>query len=157
MQNKVSISIAATAMTNIQNALKTIDENLPGLIVLSEDERDSLPKFGDKSTGFVDKAFEYGTQRSELLPPYFSLVEMEKDINTRADLLKIVTPIKAVLEKLTDTYMVAGSEAFLAALRIYDILKKADHDGVPGLRNMIDELQKRFPGRSSSLPKKAPK
>jgi hypothetical protein len=153
MQNKVSISIDATAMTNIQNALKTIEDNLSGLIVLSTDERDSLPKFGDKSTGFVDKAFEFGKQRSELLPSYLSLAEMEKDIKTRADLLKIATPLKSLLERLTDTYMVAGSESYLAALRIYDILKKADHDGLPGLRNIIDELQKRFPGRKATLQK----
>lgn len=154
MQNKISISIAPTAMTNILNALKTINDNLPDLIVLSDDERDSLPKFGDKSTGFVDKAFEFGSQRSELLPNYFSLSEMGNDINGRADLLKIIAPVKALLERLSDSYILAGSEGFTAALRIYDILKKADHDGVPGLRSMIDELQKRFPGRSSSLPKK---
>lgn len=157
MQNKVSISIAATAMTNIQNALKTIEDNLQGLIVLSADERDGLPKFGDKSTSFVDKAFEFGNQRSDLVPSYLSLTEMEKDIKARADLLKIITPLKALLEKLDDTYMLAGSESFLAALRIYDILKKADHDGVPGLRNMIDELQKRFPGKNSALPKNSAK
>jgi hypothetical protein len=78
---------------------------------------------------------------------------MEKDIKTRADLLKIATPLKSLLERLTDTYMVAGSESYLAALRIYDILKKADHDGLPGLRNIIDELQKRFPGRKATLQK----
>lgn len=153
MQNKISYSIDETKLTKVFDALKVLEENLTGLIVLTEEERDSLPKFGDKSTGFVEKGLEFGKQRSDLLPTYFSIVEMEKDIKARADLLKILTPLKALLEKITDTYMLTGSESFLAALRIYDILKKADQDGVPGLRFMIDELQKRFPGRSSSMRK----
>lgn len=151
MENKISFSIDSTKMTAILEALSTIDANLTGLITLTDEERQSMPRFGDKSTSFVDKALVFGKERTDVIPSYLSLIEMEKDVEARPELLKIITPMRSILEKLEDSYLLAGTEAFLAALVIYDILKKADHDGVPGLRNMIDDLQKRFPGKRRPL------
>lgn len=141
-------------MDAILTAIKTIESNLAGLITLSDEERDNLPRFGDKSVAFVEKSHEYGQQTAELYPSYFSLDEMGKDIKARADLLKIKGPLSALLEKIDDTFILSGAEAYVAALHIFAVLKKADHDGVPGLRGMVDDLQKRFPGRGQS--KKAP-
>lgn len=149
MQNKVSFSIDEAKLKLVTDALKTIDENLPGLIVLTKDERESLPKFGDKSVSFVEKALEFSKQCTEIFPPYVSLTELETDVNARRTLLKVLIPLRSLLERLEDTYTLAGIEAFMAALVIYDAIKKADHDGVPGLKNMVEELQKRFPGRSA--------
>lgn len=153
MQNKISFSIDEKKLGKALEALRVLDESLTGLIVLTEDDRDALPKYGDKSMGFVEKALEFGKQRPDLLPTYFSLEEMEKDMKARTDLRKLLSPVKSLTEKIYDSYLLTGSEAFLAALRIYDNLKKADHDGVPGLTFMIEELQKRFPGRSTSMKK----
>lgn len=149
MQNKVSFSIDEAKLKLVTDAVKTIEENLPWLIVLSPEDRELLPKFGDKSVAFVEKALEFGKQRSELFPAYLSLVEMEKDVNARSALLKVLTPLRSLMERMEDTYTLTGTEAFMAALVIYDAIKRADHDGISGLKAMIEELQKRFPGRSA--------
>ena len=43
MENKVSITLAAAAITNITTALATIEKNLPALINLTADDRKALP------------------------------------------------------------------------------------------------------------------
>jgi hypothetical protein len=43
--------------------------------------------------------------------------------------------------------MLAGSEAYIAALAYYNSVKQAAKMNVPGARAIYDDLSKRFPGR----------
>jgi hypothetical protein len=50
------------------------------------------------------------------------------------------------MENVDDTTMLAGSEAYQAALVFYNSVKTAATHDVSGAKAVYDELKKRFPG-----------
>ncbi|MBN2743987.1 MAG: hypothetical protein JXR39_08855 [Marinilabiliaceae bacterium] len=150
MENKVSITLAAAAITNITTALATIEKNLPALINLTADDRKALPKMGDKTLAFVSKALEYAKQNPTLVPTFLNMAEFEKDVTAASSLNTVLKPLQQLTEKLDDTTLQAGSEAYSAALVFYASIKSAAKAGVPGVKTINDDLQARFPGRSKT-------
>ena len=150
MENKVSITLAADAVTKINAAIATINSNLPALINLTAEERIALPKMGDKTLSFVTKALEYSKQNSAIVPQFLNMAEFEKDVNAVTQLNNLLRPLQQLTEKLEDTTLEAGSEAYSAALVFYTAVKSAAKAGVPGMKNINDDLQARFPGRSKA-------
>jgi len=150
MDNKVSVTISEEASANIQQAITVILKNLPELINLKEDERQALPKMGDKTVSFVSKNLEYAKQNPRVVPAFLDMREFEKDAAAVNDLRKVLIPLQQLTEKLDDTVMQAGSEAYTAALIFYNALKGAAKAGEPGMKNIYDDLQARFPGRGKN-------
>ena len=146
MENKVSITIDEEAMTTISQALTAIRQNLPELINLKEEERHVLPKMGDKTVAFVNKNLEYAKQNPRVVPAFLDMVEFEKDVVAATDLRKVLIPLQQLVEKLDDTTMQAGSEAYTAALIFYNAVIGAAKAGEPGMKNIYDDLKSRFPG-----------
>jgi len=150
MENRVSITISEGAIANILAATETIVQNLPELINLTEEERHAIPKMGDKTVGFVSKNLEYSKHNARVVPDFLDLTEFEKDVNAVASLRKVLIPLKQLVEKLDDTTMQAGSEAYTASLIFYNAVKGAAKAGVPGMKTIYDDLQSRFPGRGKN-------
>ena len=146
--NKVSIEINADALAAIKEAEKTIRANLPKLITLSPDERMMLPKMGDKTVSFVNKSLGYAKQNSKIVPQYLDMAEFAKDVTAVNNLFEVLAPLKKLTEELDDTILLAGSEAYVAALAFYNALKGAINAGEPGLKNVYDDLSSRFPGNT---------
>ena len=63
----------------VQGAIKVIYENLPFLIGIKPDERQSMAKFGEKNRTFVVKAAAIAAQNPDILPRSFNLDEMMAD------------------------------------------------------------------------------
>lgn len=143
--NKVSIVIDADALAAIKEAEATIRANLPKLITLSADDRTILPKMGGKTVWFVNKALGYAKQNPKIVPQYLDMGEFAKDVAAVNDLFEVLAPIQKLAEELDDTILLAGSEAYMAALAFYSALKGAIKAGEPGLKNIYDELSARFP------------
>jgi hypothetical protein len=150
MQNKISFTISDEALANIKNALKTMEENLPGLLNLTIDERRSLPKLGDKSFSFVTKNLEFAKSNPQVVPPFLDVTEFEIDVKAFNELNKVLNPLKQFTEKLDDTTMLSGSEAYSAALIFYNAVKSAAKAGVPGMKVVFEDLQARFPGHKGN-------
>lgn len=150
MENRISIAINDEAIANITAAITTIEQNLPKLINLTVDERKSLPKMGDRTLAFVSKALEYTKQNSQIVPSFMEVAEFEKDVIAVTALSKVLIPLQQLTEKLDDTTMLAGSEAYSAALVFYNAVKGAAKAGVPGMKTVYDDLQVRFPGRGKT-------
>ena len=55
--------------------------------------------------------------------------------------------VQQVEEGIADTEMLAGSEAYQAALVFYKSVKMAAAQDVPGARAVYEELESRFPQR----------
>ena len=150
MENKVSITIDEEAMTTISQALTAIRQNMPELINLKEEERHVLPKMGDKTVAFVNKTLEYAKQNPRVVPAFLDMVEFEKDVIAVNDFRKVLIPLQQLVEKLNDTTLQAGSEAYTAALIFYNAVKGATKAGEPGMKNVYDNLQSRFPGHTKT-------
>lgn len=148
MENRVSFSITPEVEQGILDAIAQIESDLPMLINLSADDRHDLPKMGDKTLAFVTKSLEYAKQNPGVVPPFLNIPEFEKDVNAATSMSKILRPLKQLLERIDDTTMLAGSEAYSAALIFYGAVKGAAKADVGGMKTVYDDLQSRFPGKS---------
>jgi hypothetical protein len=148
--NLVSIELNKEALEKIQDAIKTINDNLPDLISISKDEKSSMPKMGDKTVAFVNKALEYAKQNPQITPGFLDVTEFSKDVKAVSTLSKVLNPLQQLVEKLDDTATVAGSEAYVAALTFYSAVKNAVRSDVPGAKTIYDDLCNRFPGRGKT-------
>src|SRR5438067_10443793 len=84
------------------------------------------------------------------LPRSFDVEEMRKDV----ELLNALSPIMLALAQLNelvdDTFMEVGSEAYTAALAVYQYTRAAGKGAA--LDNALDALGQRFARKSSSAP-----
>jgi len=140
-ENRISASLTPEDKQAVMAAIATLREKLPFLTDISPEERRSLPKMGDKSRAFVQKALELAQQNEGILPRAFDLEEMRKDVQLAADLYPILLAIAQLHEWVDDTYLVVGSEAYAGALLIYNAAKM---NNIGGLDDALDELGKRF-------------
>jgi len=148
MDNRISVSISPDAVAAIKAAIDTIEKNLPTLINLTKEERHELPKMGDKTIAFVSKTLEYAKQNPKIVPAFLDLSEFEKDVNAVNSINKVLIPLQQLVEKLDDTALLAGSEAYSASLVFYNAVKGASKAGVPGTKIVFDDLQARFTDKS---------
>lgn len=149
MENKVSIDLQAAAITAINNTLNTLKQQLVFMVNLTADEKQALPKMGDKTLAFVEKAFDFGRQYPGLVPPFVSTEEMRKDLETAQKLRAISQTLTDLSTRAEDTLMLAGSEAYMASLAIYQNIKLSARNNVGGAKSAYDDLSARFPGRSA--------
>ena len=147
--NNVSIVIDDGAMQKINEGYRLITENLPKLYTLTADDRQALPKMGDKTVAFVNKSLEYARQNPSVVPSYLNMDEFAKDVEAVNKLFQVSAPLQKLAEGLDDTALMAGSEAYAAALAFYTSLKAAITAGETGLKNVYDDLSARFPGRGA--------
>jgi hypothetical protein len=148
MENRISIQIPPEVQEKVKAAVKVIDEALkPYLKSLTADERQTLPKMGDTSIPFVRKGLEYTQTNPEFAPAYISPEELLKDVVAVEVLSQVFRPMSHVTRALEDTIMLAGSEAYVAALGYYNSVKQAKKLGIPAAAAIYEDLHKRFPRR----------
>ena len=144
--NRVSAALSPEDRQAVMEAIQTIRTKLPFLIDLDKDERASLPRMGDKSRAFVVKALEVAIQNSDFLPRSFDIEEMQKDVELFEAIYPIWQALTQLCELVDDTKVALGSEAYVAALLVYNYAKNTPQGA--GLDNAIDDLGKRFARRS---------
>jgi hypothetical protein len=130
----------------VMDAVATIKAKLPFLIDLNADERKALPKMGDKSRAFVSKALEVATQNPDFLPRSFDLEELRKDVQLFEAMYPIVVALTQLQELVDDTCLAAGSEAYAAALQVYNYAKASGQGS--GLDAVVGEMGQRFARKS---------
>jgi hypothetical protein len=136
----------ADVMEQVQQHLKqALALFEPYAIPLTPSERQKLPKMGEKSLSFVEKAHDYCAGNPNLCPPYLDIDQFDADFNG-AKQLWTAFGITGQLETLfNDTIMAAGSEAYQQALIFYNSVKIAASQDIPGAKAIYDDLRKRFP------------
>jgi hypothetical protein len=102
--------------TRILELIQEIRNLLPFLVDLSADEIASLSKMGERGRPFVQEALTLAEQDDSFLPRSFDVNKMRKDVDLIESLPPIITAVSKLKELLDDTYILAGSNAFLAAL-----------------------------------------
>ena len=91
---------------------------------------------------------EYAANNTALVPSYLDLVEANKDLKLSKDLNNILKQVSTLQRAIEDTAMVAGSEAYDAALVFYASVKGASRVNVPGSQSVFEDLQKRYIAKS---------
>lgn len=148
MENRVHIQMIEADMTAIQDAINVLNSKLsPILKTLDAQERRTLPKMGDGTEPFVEKAIDYAKANPQFMPPYIEVENMEVDFVSVQALNSILRPMRQLMDGLEDTIMLAGSEAYVAALSYYNSVKMGQKMNMPGAEAIHTDLKKRFEGQ----------
>lgn len=148
MDNRVHIQLTDEQQVQLEEAMNTLNGILSDvLITLSADERKTLPKMGDNTEPFVEKVVDYTKTNPEYVPPFIKADDMEVDFHSVQVLNKTLRPLRQLVDQLEDTVMLAGSEAYVAALSFYNSVKLAQRMKQPGAGAIVDDLKKRFAGQ----------
>ena len=84
------------------------------------------------------------------------VAEFQKDVQLLAALDQIYYEVEKLLDNISDTRMLAGSEAIMAAGLYYASVREAASKNVPDARTIYEEFRLRFPGRGSNSDAKIP-
>jgi hypothetical protein len=144
--NRISAALSSADQQAVLAAINTIRTKLPFLIDLSPEERKGLPRLGDKSRGFVSQALEIASQNPDILPRSFDVEEMRKDVELLDAFLPVMLAFAQLNELIEDTYIEVGSEAYAAALNVYQYTRAAGKGAA--LDNALDTLSRRFARKS---------
>ncbi|MGL1889122.1 MAG: hypothetical protein OCD76_21595 [Reichenbachiella sp.] len=152
-ENAVSIEIPQTDVQTVKNALTIIQDTLsPYVIALTPEQRKTIPKMSVGTEPFVSKVMDYTTSDPQFAPTYMDVQEMQKDFDIVSDLTPLLRAVDQLTANLSDTTMLAGSEAYLAALTYYNSVKMATKVNIPGAKAIYEDLRKRFEGQGKSKP-----
>lgn len=146
MENRIDAVLTDADRDNVLGLINDIRARLPFLIDLTIEERQSLPKMGDKSRAFVNQATTLAEQNDAFLPRSFDVAEMRRDVDLTNQLLPILTALAQLVEFVEDTYLLAGSDAYSAALIVYNLAKRNGQG--EALDNLLDALGQRFARKS---------
>lgn len=133
----------AAIKQKVQDILAIILASGTTIINLTQNERKSLPKMGNKRYAFVKRLIQAVKENPSELPSSYNVGDMEQDFSGFDDLNEIRIPVMQLLEKISDTQIGAGTEANKAALKGKELLEAANRDN-PGLDDLVKELQEFF-------------
>jgi hypothetical protein len=152
-ENRISITIPPADLQAVQQALANIQAILaPYVVAMTPEDRKKILKMGDSSEPFVSKVMDYAISDPQFLPPYMQVAEMKKDWEAVVNLLPVFRVLQQLDDNLSDTVMLAGSEAYEAALAYYGSVKMAANMNIPGAKAIYDDLKKRFEGQGRRRP-----
>jgi hypothetical protein len=142
-ENRIDAAFTAEQRERARAALAALSEALPFLIDLGDGERAAMVKFGEMNRSFVVKALAIAEAQPEILPTSFSLPEFRADVTLLEDLYPLRHALETLYRKVDDSYFAAGSEAYAAALLVYQYAKL--HNVASGaLEESLDDLGRRF-------------
>lgn len=148
--------MTAQDITDINAALTTVRTKLPFLISITNQERQELAKLGEKTVGFHDKCLNYMSTNPEFLPGFISTAEVTKDQALRNQVGQFEPNLRTLMESVSDTLMLLGSELLMADLAYYQSVREAAKRGRPGADTIYNDLRTRFPGSSPQPAPPAP-
>lgn len=151
-RNRISAVITPEQVQASTDTLAALRANLSNVLIvnLTPEERRAMLKLGAKTMAFVEKALEYATHNPNLVPAFMDLAEAKKDYALTAELYNIYQQLYTLITAIEDTGMVAGGEAYEAALIFYHSVKGASRSDVAGAQAVYNDLSQRFPGQRKS-------
>lgn len=123
--NAISTKIPNEVIDEIIAAIDDIDKKLSGLITLSKEQKDALPHIGEDTEPFLFMVLQRAQENPDLVPPVIDLEEIKKDLDLIRATNKILEPLKKLVKKLEDSSLLAGSEAYVPSLFLYNVMKNA--------------------------------
>ncbi|MBV8860048.1 MAG: hypothetical protein JOZ02_24165 [Acidobacteria bacterium] len=149
-QNRVSAVLGEAERQAVFAAIETIRQKLPFLIDLTPEERHTLLKLGDKSHGFVEQTLQLAEQNPGILPATFDVGEMRNDVELLTALSSVQAGLAQLMELVDDTVLAVGSDAYAAALIVYQFARAAGKGSA--LDAALEGLGQRFSRKSRGGP-----
>lgn len=146
MENRIEAILTTANRDEVLDLFRRINEILAFLISLSPEDRQSLVRMGDKSRPLVEQSLVLVEQDDSFMPRSFDAAQMRKDKELYEALQPIIVQCMMLLERLSDTSLLVGSDLMMAALDVYRNAK-ANGRG-EALDNLIPLLGRRFARKS---------
>jgi len=124
--NKVSTTIPQNDLKDILQAIESIDQKLPGLVSLTDEEIAALPRMKAHTESFVNECLKYSKKYPNCIPADVNVQEINKDLMLIKTLSQIAQALSKLKKKVEDNILLAGSEAYLPSLAIYNAVKTAE-------------------------------
>ena len=150
--NRLNTTLTSQQVDEVKTAIQIIYSNMPFLLGLTVGERIALPKINVANKAFAEDAINAITNNAEMLPGYLKVANMQTDLQLFTQLDELSGLVRQLLEKIEDTQILAGSEAYVSALVGYKLFGAAASAGIAGSDAVYDSLKARF--ASASVPKK---
>ena len=151
MKNQHAKSIPTATVEQVSALLTQVAELLaPYSIALTPAERRDIPKMGEKTLAFVEKAHQFAQQNPAVRPPYLDMAEFDIDFADACGLWPLKSLVRQISDAIDDSVMVAGSEAYQAARVFYSAAKVAAAQDVAGAKAIYEALRPRFSGGHKS-------
>jgi negative regulator of sigma E activity len=139
----ISANISAADKTAFKTAINNAGLLLNFMVNLTLAERQSLAKMGNNRYAFVKRFIQIAEANPAVLPGSFNLNELKKDVALFEDLRDLTVGVTQLNEKMSDTTLAVGSEAFTKALQGKEYFEAANRDN-SGLDDVVAELQEFF-------------
>jgi hypothetical protein len=109
--NRIDVEITQEQVDKVITLFKEIEATLPGLIELTADQRQAMPRYSEKDFSYILKARTIAEQHPEILPPSFNSEEMRHDVSALQSLDSILMTAHRVLGILEDSRFAAARES----------------------------------------------
>ena len=126
----------------------------PYSVILTEDQRASVIKVGDRKFTCVTKTFAYTKTNPEFIPSFLNVSDFEIDMKDADGHPDIVTLTNQLYNYFDDTKLAARSEAYSAALYYYGNVQQAASVNLPGAKAIYDDLKQYFAKASKASEEK---
>lgn len=144
----INIVVPETVVTEVAQKLQECRTALaPYLVALTNEQKASLFKMGDKSVATVQKVRDYLETNPEFKPSYMDQELFNNDVAAVMALNPLQKAAAQITSDLRDTVMLAGSEAMTSGMQYYGAVKEAARQGVQSAQVVYDDLSKRFTRR----------
>ncbi|MBL7702971.1 MAG: hypothetical protein JNM14_12025 [Ferruginibacter sp.] len=120
---------------------------MPFLIGLTTEERIALPKINESNKVFVGDSINALVNNAAILPAYLNANEIKTDLTLYEQLDELEGLALQLVEKIQDTRMLCGSEAYASSLAAYRLFEAAATAGLPGTDSIYNALKQRFAGQ----------
>jgi hypothetical protein len=151
--NQIDLVLPDDDRAAVEAAFKTVEDRLhPHLVSLRPDERRDLLKMGPRTSDFVNRTMSFMRAMPQYVPAFLDIEAFQRDLDGVRLLGELQHRINQSNDMIDDSAMVAGSEAFTAALSCYDSLKSAARRGLPDAIAAVDDLGARLPLRRATKP-----
>lgn len=145
--NRINARLTPEDLAAIKQAIQEINARMPFLLGLTLEERRKLAKISRSNKLFVSDSIEVVQENPVMLPHYLTPEALENDFVLYQQLAEILLPLEQLFEKVRDTQIMAGSEAYQTSLVIYKLIRVAADAGMPGMDTAYAKLRVRFDGQ----------
>jgi hypothetical protein len=145
--NRLNTVMADADIAEVKGFIKNIYGKMPFLIGLTTDERVTLPKISENNKVFVGDSINALVNNAPMLPSYLNVADIKNDLTLYEQLDELEMLALQLVEKIQDTRMLCGSEAYVSSLAAYRLFEAAASAGIPGADAIYDALKQRFAGQ----------
>ena len=148
--NRIDTVMTPAQVTDVKNAITAINTAISFSVSLTAEERMTLPKISVANKSFTEDAINALDNNAAIFPAYLNVGQMQNDLKLYQQLDEIAIMLRQTLERIEDTRILAGSEAYVAALTVYKIVGAAAKAGIEGSETIYEQLRERFTTSTNS-------